>query len=240
MTRAAFGVVLCAVIVSLEFAYYLPLVSLRRELGLDSLGSLLMTWGGECMLLALAVGVVEYRVRPRELRPWELALTVAAGAFAAALIWNLFTDTVLRNQLGLELFVDHIGQPVEWVGSSLYHGWMLFFFGGLAAAVHASLRRRARMLARLRAAELGRVISQQRLAEARLASLQTYVDPNFLLQKLNQLEQLYEVDPDAADRLLDELIVFLRGALADIRASATAAPEPSTGAAPIQGSRFGT
>ena len=221
LTRAGFGILLCAVIVSLEFAYYFPLVSLRRELGLDSLASLLMTWGGECMLFALAVGIVEYRTSPREPRAWELALTVTASAFAAALIWNLFTDTVLRDQLGLQLFVDHIGQPVKWVGSFLYHGWMLFFFGGFATAVHASLRRRARMLASLQAAELGRAISQQRLADERLASLQTRVDPNFLLQKLNQLEQSYEADPDAADRLLDELIVLLRRALADIRASAT-------------------
>jgi hypothetical protein len=237
--RAGFGLLLCAVIVSLEFAYYFPLVSLRRELGLDSLGSLLMTWCGECMLFALAVGMVEYRTNPRELRAWELMLTVAAAAFAAALIWNLFTDTVLRNLLGLKLFVDHIGQPVKWVGSFFYHGWMLFFFGGFATAVHASLRRRTRMLAALRAAELGRAISQQRLAEARLASLQTRVDPNFLLQKLNQLEQSYEADPDAADRLLDELIVLLRRALADIRASATAAPGSLASDTPVQGSGVG-
>ena len=125
--RAGFGLLLCAVIVSLEFAYYFPLVSLRRELGLDSLGSLLMTWCGECMLFALAVGMVEYRTNPRELRAWELVLTVAAAAFAAALIWNLFTDTVLRNLLGLKLFVDHIGQPVKWVGSFFYHGSAISF-----------------------------------------------------------------------------------------------------------------
>lgn len=36
-TRAAFGILLCAVIVVLEFAYYFPLVSVQGELGLDSL-----------------------------------------------------------------------------------------------------------------------------------------------------------------------------------------------------------
>jgi LytS/YehU family sensor histidine kinase len=73
------------------------------------------------------------------------------------------------------------------------------------------------MLAALRAAELGRASLQQRLAEARLATLQARVDPDFLFQTLARLEQSYEADPDAADRLLDELIAFLRTALAEIR-----------------------
>jgi len=220
MTRAGLGILLWMVIVALEYAYYFPLVSVRGELGLDSLASLLMTWGGECVLLALAVGIVEYRMRPRELRAWELALTVAAGAFAGALIWNVFTDYILRDQLGFKLFVDHVGQPVQWVGRVFYHGWLLFFFGGLGAAVHASLRRRARMLAALRAAELVRATSQQRLAEVTLDSLEAKVDPDLLFSTLTRLEGLYETDPAAADRLLDEVITRLRSAVSEIRTSA--------------------
>jgi hypothetical protein len=223
VTRAAFGILLWMVIVALEFAYYFPLVSVRGELGLDSFVSLLMTWGGECVLLALAVGFVEYRMKPRELRAWELALTVAAGAFSAALVWNVFTDYVLRDQLGLKLFVDHVGQPVPWVGRVFYHGWLLFFFGGLGAAVHASLRRRARMVAVLRAAELARATSQQRLAEVTLGSLEAKVDPDSLFSTLTRLEGLYETDPAAADRLLDEVITRLRSAVAGIRDSAAEA-----------------
>jgi len=224
VTRAGMGIALCVVIVTLEFAYYYPLVSVRGELGLGSFVSLLTTWGGECVLLALAVGVVEYRVKPRELRVWELALAVAAGAFGAALVWNVFGDFILRDRLGLKLFVDHVGQPVAWVGRVFYHGWLLFFFGGLAAAAYASLRRRARMLGALRVAELSRATSQQRLAEATLGSLRARVDPEFVFETLSKLEALYEADPSGADRLLEELIAFLRSALADIQAS-SASPE---------------
>jgi LytS/YehU family sensor histidine kinase len=110
-----------------------------------------------------------------------------------------------------------MGVPVIWIQGVFFQSWLLLFFGGLAAAVHASRRRRARMLAALRAAELGRASLQQRLAEARLATLQARVDPDFLFQTLARLEQSYEADPDAADRLLDELIAFLRTALAEIR-----------------------
>ena len=75
------------------------------------------------------------------------------------------------------------------------------------------------MLAALRAAELDRETSQRRLAEARLAALQARIDPEFLFRTLTKLEHSYEDRPSGADRLLEELIVFLRGALADIQAS---------------------
>jgi hypothetical protein len=220
--RAGYGFLLGAAIATLEFAYYFPLMSAPNAIGLQSFVSLWLVWCGEGVLLALTVGLAERSVSPRELRPWQLALAVAVGVIAGVLIWQVFTQLVLRDQLGIRLFVDHVGQPAVWMGVVLYHGWLMFFFGGLAAAVYASQRRHARMLLALRAAELGRATSQQRLAEARLASLQARVEPDFLLHTLTRLEQSYAADPDAADRLLDELIAFLRGALADIRASPTA------------------
>jgi len=223
LVRVGYGLSLALMISVLEFAYYFPLVSVRDELGLGSLNSLVVTWGGECVLLALAVGVVESSASPRELNRWELTVTVLAGAFAAALTWNIFCDYVLRDQLGFRLFIDHVGQPVQWGGRFFYHGWMMFFFGGLAVAVHFSLRRRARMLAALRAAELARATSQQRLAELTLGSLQARVDPKFVFQTLSTLEVLYETDPSEADRLLQELIAFLRSALADMDSSAPSA-----------------
>ena len=234
MTRAGYGLLLGAAVATLEFAYYFPLVTKRTEIGLDSFHSLLLVWCGEYVLLALAVGIAEHWANPRELRAWQLALAVPVGAFASALIWHAFTQFVLRDQLGVRLFLDHLGQPVVWPMMILYHSWLMLFFGGLAATVHTSQRRRARMLAALRAAELGRATSQQRLAEAGLASLQARVEPDFLLQTLTRLEQSYETDPRAADRLLDDLIAFLRGALADIRASETAASQPGTGDARVQ------
>jgi len=117
---------------------------------------------------------------------------------------------------------------VDWAGIAIYHVWLMLLFGGLAAAVYSSRQRHARMLEVLRAAELGRETSQRGLAEAGLAALQTRIDPEFLFQTLTKLEQLYEADPPAADRLLEELIVFLRGALAGIQASDASAASDRT------------
>jgi sensor histidine kinase YesM len=117
------------------------------------------------------------------------------------------------------LFVDTVGQPVSWASRILYHAWMMIFFGGLAAAVEASQRRHARMLAALRAAELRRASAQQRLAQMSLGALQARIDPAFVFETLSRLERLYETDPAGADRLLDELIAFLRQALAEIHSA---------------------
>ena len=224
ITRAGYGLLLGAAIAILEFVYYVPLAPVPDRIGVDSFVILLLVWCSEGVVLTLVLGFAERQVHPRELAGRRLALAVVAGVIAGVLTGQSFSHLFLREVLAIRLFTDHIGQPVVWMGGVLYHAWMMFFFGGLTAAVYAARRRHVRMQVALRAAELGYATSQQRLAEAGLASLQERVAPDFLLQTLTRLEQLYESDPDAADRLLDELIVFLRGALADIRASATAMP----------------
>ena len=85
-----------------------------------------------------------------------------------------------------------------------------------------SLRRRARMFAALYEARMRRESSQNRLAEANLVAVRERVDPDYLFSQLALLERLYESDPNAADRVLSQLIAFLRGVLADIRAAAPA------------------
>lgn len=213
-----YGLLLGASIALLEFAHYYPLVSTPDRLGLAVLGPMLLSWCGQSVLLALTVGVFESREAPRLLGAPQLALAVAIGAIAGALAWQAFVHEVLREQFGFRVLYDYAGQPASLVGSAVYHSWLLLLFGGLAAAAYSSRQRHTRMLAALRAAELDRETTQRKLAEARLAALHARIDPEFLFQTLKKLEGLYEADPSEADRVLEELIVFLRGALADAEA----------------------
>ncbi|MPZ46902.1 MAG: hypothetical protein GEV05_26660 [Betaproteobacteria bacterium] len=218
-TAPALGCIVGATIATLDFLYYFPLVSAPNEIGFGLFVSSLVVWCGECALFALALAIAERLASPDELRPWQLGLALVGGVTASVIAWHAFSMLVLRDQLGMHLFRDHVGQPENWIGGMLYHAWLMFFFGGLIAAVGTSHRRRTRMLLALRSAELNRAISQHRLAEARLASLEARVDPTHLYRTLSRLERLYEDDPTAADRLLDELIVFLRCALNDSQAT---------------------
>ena len=217
LLHGAYGLLFGAAIALLEFAYYYPLVTTPDRLGVQSLLSSFLTWCGEGVLLALIVAGFARRQAPRLLDARQLAVAVAIGTTGAVLVWQAFVQFVLRERFGIWLFRDHLGQPMDWAGTVLYHTWLLLFFGGLAGAAELSRQRHARILAVLRAAELERETTQRRLAEARLAALQARIDPEFLFQTLARLEQLYEADPPGADRLLEELIAFLRRALADIR-----------------------
>jgi len=221
--HAGYGMLLGVLIAVLEFAYYYPLVSAPDKLGVFSLVSGFLTWCGEGILLALTVALFERWKAPTLLGARQLVLAVTIGSVAGVLVWQAFTQFVLRERFGIWLFRDYLGLPVNWAGTVLYHVWMMFLFGGLAAAVYSSRQRHARMLGVLRAAEISRETSRRRLADARLAALQARIDPEFLFQTLAKLEQLYEADPPGADRLLEELIVFLRGALADIQTSGVSA-----------------
>jgi len=234
--RAVYGLGLGAMVAGLEFAHYFPLVTEGNGIGLNALALLLVEWCGEFAILSLVVGFTQYRVSPREVQAPQLVLAVVIGALGGALIWHASMDFVLRDQLGLGLFVDQVGQPVESAGRVLYHAWLMLFFGGLAVAVEASQRRRVRMLAALRAAELARATSQQRLAEITLGSLRARIDPEFVFQTLSKLEALFQADHPGADRQLEELIAFLRAALTDIQASSAAAAtdQPSVRGAALQ------
>lgn len=216
--RGVQGLLVGAVIATLDFLYYFPLVSMPNEIGFGAYGSSLVAWCGQGALFALALGAAERRAGPRGLRAWQLGLAIVMTVAASVILWQAFTAFVVRDQLGIRLFRDYVGQPGHWLGAVLYHAWLMLFFGGLVAAVGASQRARTRMLAELRAAQLGQATSRQRLTEARLASLEARIDPDHLYHTLSRLEGLYEDDPPAADRVLDDLIVFLRNALAGARA----------------------
>jgi hypothetical protein len=211
LTRAGLGLLAGAAIGTLDFLYYIPLVPSKLSVGL--LASSLAVWCGEYVLFALALGLAERLALPRELSAGQLTLAVAAAVAASVVLWHGFSVFVLRDQLGLQLFREHVTESSDWIGGIMYHAWLMLFFGGLIAAVYASQRWRTRMLEALRSAELGRAASEQRLAGAKLQFLQSRIDPDHLYDTLSRVERLYEHDAPAADELLDELIGFLRTSL---------------------------
>jgi Histidine kinase len=225
-SRVGYGLLLGASIALLEFAYYYPLVSTPDTRGVFLLLSLLISWCGEGVLLAATVALFELRHSPRPLGVRQLALAATVGAIGGVLAWQLVVHWVLREHFGMWVMRDFVGQPVDMASIALYHVWLMLLFGGLAAAVYSSRQRHARMLTIVRAAELSRETSQRHLADAKLAALQARIDPEFVFQTLTRLEQLYEADPPGADRLLEDLIVFLRAALADIRVAGAATVLP--------------
>ena len=85
----------------------------------------------------------------------------------------------------------------------------MFVYVRLRNARLASL---ALQRAQLRASDAARAELSARLATAR-----DRIDGSYLTQALDDIERAYWVDPAQADRLMDELIEFLRAAIPEVR-----------------------
>ena len=78
--------------------------------------------------------------------------------------------------------------------------------------------------ARLAAAQPAQREAQRRLVHARLQAVQARIDPQLLFDMLDAVRRSYEDDASRAERLLDELIAFLRAALPRLRSASSSVP----------------
>lgn len=101
----------------------------------------------------------------------------------------------------------------------LYNSWVYFFHGALLLTVYLLTMRSERLHAMLHASAMARNRMQGLLDAERLLALQTQIAPSLVLEIMRELEQRYRRDPEAAERLLDALVEFLRCASHGLRRS---------------------
>ena len=102
--------------------------------------------------------------------------------------------------------------------------WLLI--GGAAVFLYADRRAARRTAQMLHAAELDRLRRSKLALESRLQAMQARIEPQFLFNTLAQVERLYELNPELAGRMLDDLISYLRAAMPKMRdTSSTVAQE---------------
>jgi LytS/YehU family sensor histidine kinase len=90
----------------------------------------------------------------------------------------------------------------------------------LAAQFQRSARERSAQ-ARLDALLREQRQAQRRFAETRLQQIQSRIDPELLFEMLEHVRRLYPTDAMRAERLLDELIDFLRAVLPQLHSAAS-------------------
>ena len=100
---------------------------------------------------------------------------------------------------------------------ALYLGIELAMLAGGAVFIYLDRRRAQAALARMHAAELERVEASKHMLESRLQAMQARVEPTFLFNTLAQVKTLYERDAARGERVLDELIAYLRAAMPKMR-----------------------
>jgi len=94
-------------------------------------------------------------------------------------------------------------------------------WGGLIAFVYFKRRRDEELAVALHAAQLARVELQKKALESQLQLMQARVEPQFLFNTLRKVRDLYETIPSSADRTLENLIVYLRSVLPQMRTSSS-------------------
>ena len=143
-----------------------------------------------------------------------LAAIVAAASLGVIVAWTI-------SHLG------RLGLPVSnrllWV---LYLEIEYAVIAGAAVFAYLDHRRARAALARMHAAETARVATAKRTLETRLQAMQARVEPQFLFDTLGKVKRLYERNGELAERVLDELIAYLRAAMPRMRdTSSTVAQE---------------
>jgi signal transduction histidine kinase len=131
------------------------------------------------------------------------------GACAAAALTEFSSG---RGDILVEQGVVQSSQSMHAYGFVSALIMALLFF----AHLHRS-RAREQAAARLSAAQAAQRETRRRLVQARLQALQARIDPQLLFEMLDSVRCAYQQDASRAERLLDELVDFLRAALPRLR-----------------------
>lgn len=99
----------------------------------------------------------------------------------------------------------------------VYHTWTNLFFGGLLALTLAFDLRTERVRNSLHFATVARSQAALLAGRARFEKVRARVDPSLLIDTLADVRQRFDVQPAAAERLLDALVTFLRAAMPGLR-----------------------
>jgi hypothetical protein len=94
-------------------------------------------------------------------------------------------------------------------------------WGGLIALVYFNRRRDEELAAALHATQLVQVELKKKALESQLQLMQAQVEPEFLFDTLRRVGDLYETDRRLANRMLENLILYLRAVLPQMRTSSS-------------------
>jgi len=157
----------------------------------------------ECIGLAVFAIYVALRWRSRPAPRWAFRDHLIRGAIAIPLGFFIGVNAaslLTGHGVGLQVF-SHVA-PFAYVVTGACSVAFIYFFW---------LRNRLAEAAAANADAL------RMTAEARLKLLQTQIEPHMLFNTLANLRTLVEIDPQRAQTMIDELIVYLRATLAASR-----------------------
>ena len=174
------------------------------------------------VLVVFAVAALDRPTRRAAPGPATYARWLAFIALVMGVLDNLSQGWIKSIINGFGLSLDAWSAPTTWLGaalgafgSALQHLIMLL----PATLCYVYLRHAWRIAERLASAQLRHAEVERRLLAEQLAGAQALVEPAFLLDTLRLAERLFESDAGSGQRLLGELIAYLRAALPPLSGS---------------------
>jgi len=137
------------------------------------------------------------------------ALAAVVGAAVGTALALAFVATMIMALFG--------GVRPPGIGFYLYAFLENAVVGCAVFWVIIDRRRERQARERMHRAELDRIDAERRSIESDLQAMQARVEPQFLFNTLAHVKQLYESDPTRGERMLDELIAYLRAAMPKMR-----------------------
>ena len=173
-------------------------------------------WILHLVALLFAIPIAD-EVADRLRRVWVAYAIAIVGAGVAGTLALGLVDWLL----GIRLLLRTLGGDSSGYLALLWRFSHLALLTGLITFVYVRQRAALRSAAALhdlqrRSAELAR-----RTLESRLQAMQARVDPQFLFDTLARVEQLHDREPATADRVLGDLIVYLRAVLPLVKETAS-------------------
>ena len=157
-------------------------------------------------------------VRTAHSRRWVPYVIAGVTAALISMAIDMATTPAFAPLDGVYLFgweaLRH--HPLELWWSNLPGLCLVSSFAALAYLHFGEASKRAEGL---RTVQLERIRLARHTHESRLLATQARVDPEFLFDSLERVRDLYEHDPAIAERMLDDLIVYLRAALPSLAES---------------------
>jgi len=149
-----------------------------------------------------------------------LAIVLVSAAVQPPLVMGLSMLT-RRVFPSIDTYASHaitIGPTLDtWSNIALYNVWVTLFYGGLLMAARIFAVRAEHIRALVYSCAMARSRTEALLDTERLQALQSQIDPTLLLDTMQELEQRYRAAPDRAERLLEDLVDFLRFAMQGLR-----------------------
>jgi hypothetical protein len=168
-----------------------------------------MQFNGFAVLFAVLIA--DQLSPPAHRRHWPYVVAVIAGVLVGTLLVSLLTQRVFGLAVGAAYRAS--GPDEQFRAFFFRHAMHSFVIFGLATCVYVSHRWAAHRVRVLRAVQLHHAEMEKRLLESRLAAMQAQLEPGFLRQALERVERMYETDARTADRMLQDLITYLRAAI---------------------------